>query len=98
MLISIIFLAMIEKNRRGKAETVLISLGAYFTSSVAFILVIFLVGLFNPEVLELFKNSDSVSAETMKIVFYSGIGVYLLSSIILNGVNIKLLEKGVNVA
>ena len=47
--------------------------------------------------MELF-NSEVVSAEAMRLVLITGIVVYGATTLIINFANIKLLEKGVNVA
>ncbi|MBQ3430318.1 hypothetical protein IJG21_02750 [Candidatus Saccharibacteria bacterium] len=96
-LISLIFLAMIMKNRTTKTKTAFIAAGSYLAAQGIFLLSLFLIGLGKPEVMELF-NSEVVSAEAMRLVLITGIVVYGATTLIINFANIKLLEKGVNVA
>ena len=97
LLISLIFLVMIMKNRTTKAKTALVAAGSYLAAQGMFLLSLFLIGLAKPEVMELF-NSEVVSAEVMRLVFIAGIIIYGTTTLIINFANAKLLEKGVNVA
>ena len=96
-LVSLIFLVMIIKNRTTKTKTALIAVGTYLAAQGTFLLSLFLIGIINPEVMELF-NSEIVSSETMRLVFIDATIVYSVATLIINMVNTKLLEKGVNVA
>ena len=97
-LISVAFCVIILRHSTTNLKATLLSAGSYLAIQAIFLLSLFLIGLFNPEVMELFKNSDSVSADSMKIIFYTAIIVYGLATVVMNCRNIKLLEKGVNVA
>lgn len=57
---------------------------------------LFICGLFNSKVLEIFK-SDIVDIGTMKFIFIFALVEYILSTIIMNFIGVKALEKGVNV-
>ena len=58
---------------------------------------IFVIGLFNPEVMELFNSMSGFTTEAMKTVLYAGIGMYIAYNIIYFFLGKKMLEKGVNI-
>ena len=58
---------------------------------------VFLVALFNKDLMNLFYTVDVLSVDTIKLCIYLAIFTYTLNIIILYVFNSKLFSKGVNI-
>ena len=56
-----------------------------------------MIGLFHPEVMNLFNSVTGISTEAIKIVLFGGIIMYILYDVVYYILGRKILEKGVNV-
>ena len=61
------------------------------------LLVVFIIALFNKDMLNLFITNSVVNMEMVKAILYITSGLYIVSLIIVYIVNISLFKKGVNV-
>ena len=61
------------------------------------LLVIFIMSLFNKDLMNLFITNEIINIEMIKLVIYTSIFIYSISFIVQYFVNLKLFEKGVNV-
>ena len=61
------------------------------------IVVVFIVALFNKDLMNLFYTMDSLNVDTVKLCIYLAIIIYTLNIVILYFVNSRLFNKGVNV-
>lgn len=77
--------------------SVLFGFIAYTASQIFVILCMFIIGLFNSEILDLFISTEIASVSVLKKMMYLSIGIYSLITIIIYFINAKLLKKGVNV-
>jgi len=86
-----------KSNNMKLLKSILFGFIAYMVPSVFTMVGIFVIGLFNPEVMDLFNNMTGITTEAMKTVLYAGIAMYITYDIVYYFLGKKMLEKGVNV-
>ena len=86
-----------KKNNNKMVFSVLSGFGIYLLTQIFTVLVVFVVALFNKDLMNLFYTMDSLSVTTIKLCIYLAIVIYTLNIFILYFVNSKLFSKGVNV-
>ena len=86
-----------KKNNNKMAFSVLFGFGTYLLTQAFAILVIFMVALFNKDLMNLFYTMDSLSVGIIKLCIYLAIAIYTINIFVLYFVNLKLFSKGVNV-
>ena len=69
----------------------------YMATQVFVLVVMFVVALFNRDLMNLFFTNELVNMEMIKVIIYLAIFVYTATLIIVYIVNVKLFKKGVNV-
>jgi len=69
----------------------------YMLTQIFVILVVFLVALFNKDLMNLFYTTSALNISTIKICIYLAIFAYTLNILILYFINLKIFNKGVNV-
>lgn len=85
------------KNSNKMMFSILFGFGTYLLTQVFTILLVFVVALFNEDLMNLFYTTDTLSISTIKLCIYLAIIIYTLNIFILYLVNSKLFNKGVNV-
>ena len=94
------FTGLILGHRRNINKiffSVLYGFGVYLISQVFVLLVIFIFALFNKDILNLIFTNQMISIEATKTIVYISTIIYMLTLFIMNYINIKLFNKGVNV-
>ena len=94
------FTGIILGHKMNNAKTgysVLYGFGVYMGTQIFAVLALFLVGLFNNEIMNTFITNTLISVDTIKLIVLIATITYTLSLIILYVVNIRLFKKGVNV-
>lgn len=86
-----------KSNNHKKAKSVFYGVTFYLVSQCITLLIIYTLGLFNTNIMSLFKSIGTVSTDAVKTVMYSGILIYLVYIFVYYIVGKKQLEKGVNV-
>ena len=86
-----------KSNNMKTIKSVLFGFVAYMIPSMLTLLGIFIIGLFNPEVMNLFNSITGFSTEALKTVLFGGIAMYAAYITIYYFWGKKLLKKGVNV-
>ena len=86
-----------KKNNNKIFNSILFGFVTYLLTQIFIILIVFIVALFNKDLMNLFYTMDSLSVDTIKICIYLAIFVYISNILILYFVNSKLFSKGVNV-
>ena len=69
----------------------------YIIISVLSLLIVFIIGLTNQEIIKLFAANETPTKEVIKILITGIISMYTVFIIIFYFINIKLLKKGVNI-
>lgn len=59
--------------------------------------VIFVIALFNSDLMNLFFTNEVISLDMVKLIIYLSISIYSVTFITFYFVNVKLFNKGVNV-
>ena len=69
----------------------------YIVTQVFVLIIIFITGLFNKDIMNLFFTNEIVNIDMLKFIIYLAIFIYTLTLIIGYIINVKLFKKGVNV-
>ena len=77
--------------------SVIFGFAAYMVSQTFVLLIIFIVALFNKDMLNLFITNEMINIDMIKILVYMTIIIYIVMFVICYIVNVKLFKKGVNV-
>ena len=86
-----------KSNNMKLVKSVLFGFIAYMIPSALTLVGIFAIGLFNPEVMNLFNSITGFSTEAIKTVLFGGIAMYAVYITVYYFIGKKILEKGVNV-
>lgn len=84
-------------NNMKLVKSIIFGFIVYMIPSALTLLGIFVIGLFNPEVMDLFNNISGFSTEAVKTVMFGGIAMYIAYDIIYYFLGKRIFEKGVNV-
>lgn len=87
-----------HKSNTGKmVKSIVIGFVLYLAFQTLTLVLMGIYGLFNPDIMNLLNTTDIVNIEAIKSVMYTGIGVYVIYSVILYYSGQRELSKGVNV-
>ena len=86
-----------KTNQNKMVKTLVFSFVLYMLTQVVTLVVIFIYGLFNPNVMNIINTTDILNIDAIKSVMYVGIGTYAVYIIFYYFLGKKQLEKGVNV-
>jgi len=86
-----------KKNNNKMVFSILFGFGTYLLTQIFIVLVVFVVALFNPDLMNLFYTMEALNVSTIKLCIYLAIAIYTLNIFILYFINSKLFSKGVNV-
>ena len=86
------------KMNSGKIGfSVLFGFGTYMVMQIFVLLMIFIVALFNKDIMNLFVTNEMINVDMVKTIIYMAIIIYTITLFIGYFVNLKLFNKGVNV-
>ena len=86
-----------KSNRNKMLNTLLVGFVSYMAMQVLSLGIIYLIALFNSDIMNLFNTINIVDIDIIKKVMYIAIGIYSLYIVILYIIGNKALKKGVNV-
>ena len=86
-----------KSNKLKTLKSVIFGFLAYMLPQTLTIIILFVLGLFNPDIMNLFNTTNIVDVETIKSILYVGIVIYVVYIISYYFIGKKLFEKGVNV-
>lgn len=86
-----------RKNNNKMMFSILFGFFTYLLTQVFALIVVFMVALFNKDLMNLFYTMESLNVDMIKFVIYLAIVIYLLNIFVLYFVNSKLFSKGVNI-
>ena len=78
-------------------KSVILGIVLYLVTSTLTLAVIYIIGLFNQDVMNIVNTTDIVNVDAIKSVMIAGIAIYSVYNIIYYLVGKMQLEKGVNV-
>lgn len=84
-------------NNGKKTKSILFSILIYFMIQTVSLLIVFIFGLFNPDIMKLFTTNELINADIVKKVLTGAISLYTIYIIIIEIVNRKLFKQGINV-
>lgn len=85
-----------RKNSGKIGFSVLFGFIVYMASQCAVVLMLFVVGLFNSSILDLFRESEQMNTDSFKLLALLAIIIYLIIIGIVNIISKKVFNKGVN--
>ena len=86
-----------KMNNSKIAYSVLFGFVSYMIIQVFALLVIFLVALFNQDLMNLFITNQMINMDMVKVIIYMATSIYIVTLIAGYIINLKLFKKGVNV-
>ena len=86
-----------RKNNNKIILSMVFGFITYIITQIFIILIVFIVALFNKDLMNLFYTVDTLNINTIKLCIYLAIFTYTLNIFILYFVNLKLFSRGVNV-
>ena len=86
-----------KKNNNKIAFSVLFGFISYILSQSIVLLLVFIVGLFNPSIMNLFKSNILVDTSSFKLLIILSIIIYLLIIFLMSIICKKEFNKGVNI-
>ena len=94
------YMGIILGYKRNNAKIIcslLFGFIAYIGIQMFSLLIIFLVALFNKDLMNLFFTNEIIDVGMVKIIIYMSIGIYIVTLVIGYVINMKLFKNGVNV-
>ena len=106
MFLEIIFIVLIgyvgiilghKSNHNKMTKTLIISFALYIVTQDITLILIYILGIFNPNIMNLINTTDIINIEAIKCVMFAGIGIYVVYILFYYMLGKVQLEKGVNV-
>ena len=86
-----------KRNNNKTGFSVLYGFITYLGTQILAIIGVFIAGIFNDKIMNLFHTVEQIDVETIKFCILLAIGIYTLNLLILYVINTKVFNKGVNV-
>lgn len=87
-----------HKSNQGKMlKSIVYSFSLYMLSQMISLFLIYIIGLVNPQIMNLINTTEMISVNIIKILMYAAIGQFLVYIGIYYILGQKVFEKGVNV-
>ncbi len=86
-----------KSNKNKMTKSVIIGIGLYLFTSAATLLIIYIIGLFNENIMNVINTTEIVNAEAIKNIMIIGVGIYVVYNIIYYLIGKIQFNKGVNV-
>lgn len=86
-----------KMNNNKMAYSILFGFITYIITQIFAVLIIFMIGLFNQDIMNLFFTSEVINVDMIKTIIYLAIIIYTIIFVIGYIINLKLFKKGVNV-
>lgn len=84
-------------NNNKTLFSVIIGFITYLIIQLTVVILLFIIGIFNPNIMSLFISNNIASTNILKTVIYLAFIIYSVTLIINFYINIKLFNKGVNI-
>ena len=86
-----------KKNNNKMLFSIIFGFATYILTQIFIVLVVFLVAIFNKDLMNLFFTMNSLNIDVIKFCIYLALFIYTLNVIILYFINLNIFSKGVNV-
>lgn len=98
LLVGYVGIVLGHKSNNGRMmKSIIYGFVLYLGTSALSVLLIFVLGLFNSNVMDIFNTTDTVDISAVKIIIYFAMAIYMVYSIACYQFGKKQLEKGVNI-
>ena len=97
LVVVILFLEIINRNNSKLGFSVLYGFIIYIISQCAILLQLFITGLFNSKVMDLFRSNIVIESSTLKLLLVLAIIFYTFVILFMNVISVITFNKGVNV-
>ena len=84
-------------NSNKMIKSIVYAFLLYLGTQILMLLITFIVGTFNPDIMRMFTSNDQINVETLKMIISIITYTYLVYIIIYYFIGKKLFEKGINV-
>ena len=94
------FTGIILGHKMNSAKTgysILFGFIAYMVTQLFVLLLLFVMALFNKDIMNLFYTTEIVNIDVLKLLIYVASGIYMVTLVIGYIINVKLFKKGINV-
>ena len=95
--VSIILGYKSNKNKNKNAKTIIIGTLLYLLTQAVTLVLIFILGLFNSNVMNLINTKDIVNIDSIKVIMLTGVAIYITYIIIYYLLGKRFFIKGVNI-
>lgn len=86
-----------KMNNNKTGFSVLFGFSTYILIQIFALLMIFIVAIFNKDIMNLFFTNEIINVDVVKTIIYLASMIYIITFIIEYILNVKLFKKGVNV-
>ncbi|MBQ8192648.1 MAG: hypothetical protein IJZ46_01060 [Bacilli bacterium] len=84
-------------NNKRIIKSILYGFGCYIGFQILILIMLFIFGLFNNQIMDLFVTNSIIDFDIIKLIMYGSVIVYILYIFVTFILNKKFFEKGVNV-
>lgn len=86
-----------KSNNKRIIKSVIYGIVLFIAMSITTVLLLYIAGLFNKNIMNLFNTVEAPNKETMKFLMFGGIVLYTLYNILYGLIGNRQIKKGVNV-
>ena len=86
-----------KSNKNKNAKTIIIGTLLYLLTQAVTLVLIFILGLFNSNVMNLINTKDIVNIDSIKVIMLTGVAIYITYIIIYYLLGKRFFIKGVNI-
>lgn len=86
-----------KSNNNKMVKSIVYGFIAYILPQLLVLVLLFFVGIFNPDMMNLFYTTEAINIDSIKIIMYIGIGIYVFYNFMYYTIGKKQLEKGMNI-
>ena len=85
-----------KSNKNKTLKTMIIGILLYLFTSTITLGIIYIIGLFNKNVMNVINTTEIVNVDSIKMIMFIGIGIYVFYNILYYIIGKKQFKKGVN--
>ena len=86
-----------KSNNMRIVKSVIFGFMAFMVMSISSVLLLYIVGLFNENIMNLFNTVELPNKETIKVMMFGGMALYVFYIVIYYVIGNKIIKCGVNV-
>ena len=86
-----------KSNKNKMLKSTIIGIGLYLATSTMTLLIIYIIGLFNKNIMNVINTTEIVNVDAIKNIMIIGVGIYVIYNIVYYVIGKIQLKKGVNI-